>query len=125
MTEESNKAMQKNPNSTVKPNRNKNYNRYKKSTGGPRSDNTKVEAKTFNQTKNTPADRAASNTGESTGAKSSFDKNRNFKKKLYINRKPRYSRNPAEETVDEIKADIRRIEKEIRLEIEEIKSLKV
>jgi len=29
------------------------------------------------------------------------------------------------ETIEEIKGDIRRIEKEIRLEIEEIKSLKV
>ena len=43
----------------------------------------------------------------------------------YNPRKSRYTRNPAYETAEDIKKDLVRIEKEIRLEIEEIKSMKL
>lgn len=57
--------------------------------------------------------------------KKTYYTNKNYKKKYYSSKKGRFHRKPAEETIDEIKRDIRRIEKEIRLEIEEIKSMKV
>lgn len=124
MTQDNNNALQKDTNTEGKAKRNNNYNRYKKNNSGVRSDSTKTEIKkpVHNTTKTT--EKTDSNISEKTGIKSNFNKNRNYKKKIY-NKRPRYTRNPADETVEEIKTDIRRIEKEIRLEIEEIKSLKV
>lgn len=125
MTEGNKSTMQKDPNNTVKSNRKNYYNRYKKNTSGVNSGSSKTETRNPSHNKTTATDKTDSNTIESTGGKINFNKNRNYKKKIYNNKRTRYSRNPADETVDEIKTDIRRIEKEIRLEIEEIKSLKV
>ncbi|MFO7611485.1 MAG: hypothetical protein R6W99_03220 [Clostridia bacterium] len=62
---------------------------------------------------------------EGSGNKKANHSNRSFVKKNYSPRKERPVRNPAFETIGDIKKDIQRIEKEIRLEIEEIKSIKV
>jgi len=76
------------------------------------------------------------NSGSNTkgrGAKPSensenFNDKRNKKQRVKSNysQKPRYNKNiRAEETIDDIKVDITRIEKEIQLEIKEIRSLKL
>lgn len=125
MTQDNNNALHKEAVGSGKANRNNNYNRYKKSSISAKSDNTKTEIRKTVQKTTKTTEKTDAGISEKTGTKSNFNKNRNFKKKIYNSKRPRYSRNPADESVDEIKTDIRRIEKEIRLEIEEIKSLKV
>ncbi|MBN2558229.1 MAG: hypothetical protein JXB33_05705 [Clostridia bacterium] len=77
--------------------------------------NTSVKANTPEQKKST----------DGSANKGAVHGNRSFVKKNYSPRKEKPSRNPAFETIGDIKRDIQRIEKEIRLEIEEIKSIKV
>lgn len=126
-----NKTYQKKPKNTDGSNKNSNYSKYKKSGSSNKNQNYKPKAKNTNQ--GTAAkSKDGKKDGKSENYKSSnykgnknYYKNKNYKKKNYNSRRKKYSRNPALETIEEIKTDIRRIEKEIRLEIEEIKSLKV
>ena len=127
MAQENNKAYQKNTNNSSGTNKNNNYNKYKKSSsGGPKNTNYNPNYKKPGQSTGTKkAEDNKNSKNENYKSNKNYYKNKNYKKKNFNPRRNKYTRNPAIETLEDIKRDIRRIEKEIRLEIEEIKSLKV
>lgn len=127
MAQEINKASQKDTKSSSVTKKNNNYNKYKKS-------NSNVSKSTnYNTSNRKPVQRTdakksedtKNSTNETYKGNKNYYKNKNYRKKSFNPKRNKYTKNPAIETLDDIKRDIRRIEKEIRLEIEEIKSLKV
>lgn len=99
---------------------------YNKKSGGnsrkSRSKSKITPGKDTGNRKNENRDnRSRSTSGSYRGGKKAASKNQARKKKRYDYR----SKPLAEETVDDVKADITRIQKEISLEIKEIRSLKL